>query len=213
MPRRRFTCDPEASYHLSARSNNRDWFALPPSLMWRILSDYLYLVHMTYEVRIHSFVLMGNHFHLLARFPRGNLSEAMNYFQRETSRVIGYESERINHVYGSRIFRTRICRYHDFRNVYKYVYRNPVRAGICARVEDHEFSTLHSLLGRSALSLPVEDDKLLFDTGTTQIMDWLNTPTTAEDWESMRYALSRRDFKLPKVKSNRRANPLEDGLL
>lgn len=213
MPRRKFECDSTVPYHLCARSNNRDWFALPTSAVWRVLCDYLYLIHMVFGVKIHSFVLMNNHFHLVASFPEANLSAAMNYFLRETSRVIGYESDRINHVYGTRIFRSRIGSFHHFQNIYNYVYRNPVKAGICEKVEDYEFSTLHSLLGRSTLPLPVVDDTLLFDAGTEQIMDWLNRPTDEEAWESIRKGLMRREFKLPPVKSSRRENPLESQLL
>ena len=135
MPRKPFIQNPEAPYHIAARSNNRDWFALPLEDVWFIMSRFLYLLHHAYGVEIYAFVLMDNHFHLLARFPLGNLVQAMQYFMRETSRCIAHESRRINHVYGGRYFRCEIGNFHYFTHTYKYIYRNPVEAKLCALVE------------------------------------------------------------------------------
>ena len=43
---------------------------------------------------------MGNHFHLLVTAPDGNLSAAMLYFMRETSREVSRRSGKINQTWG-----------------------------------------------------------------------------------------------------------------
>src|ERR1700722_3120799 len=130
MPRQIMVADPSCPYHISARSNNRDWFALPTAQVWEITGRYLYFLHHVFEVRILAFVLMSNHFHLLARFPLANISEVMQYFMRETSRCISFESNRINHVYGNRFFRSRIVGYHYFTHAYKNIHRHPFEAAL-----------------------------------------------------------------------------------
>lgn len=64
-----------------------------------------------------------------------------------------------------------------YKHAYKYVYRNPVEAGMCARVEDYEFSTLCGLLGATNFGVPVIDNMgLIF--GPKKMLDWLNTAET-----------------------------------
>jgi len=62
-----------------------------------------------------------------------------------------------------------------YKIAYKYVYRNPVTAGMCARVEDYEFSSLRGLLGAENIGAPVIDNMgLIF--GPRKMLAWLNTP-------------------------------------
>ncbi|WP_081111818.1 transposase [Bdellovibrio bacteriovorus] len=60
------------------------------------MSNYLCFIHHAYKGEIYAFVLMSNHFHLLIRFPENNMSEAMTYFMRESSRMISRQAGRIN---------------------------------------------------------------------------------------------------------------------
>lgn len=184
-------------FHISARSNNKEWFYIPQPEAWEIMSNYLYFMRFAFEVKIHSFVLMANHFHLIAQFPKGNMGEAMNYFMRETSRYIGSLCGRINHIYGNRYFRSQISRYDYYVTAYKYIYRNPVEAKLVGKVEDYPFSTLHGLLGQSKMNIPVEDDTLLFD-NPTRVLAWLNSTPAANDQERVRKALRRKKFQFPK---------------
>lgn len=211
MPRRRFEMNPECPYHVCARSNGRDWFALPLDEVWEITSRYLFFLHHAYGVRIRSFVLMANHWHLIAEFPLGNLSEAMNYFMRETSRAIGTDSNRINHVYGARFFRSAIRGQHHLANVYKYVYRNPTEAGVVDAVEDYEFSTLPALLGFSHTIVPLAEDTILFD-NSNAVLSWLNEQPEERDRRSMRNALRHPIFQLARERRGGKAHRLETNL-
>lgn len=210
MPRLPFRFSPDDFYHLTGRSNNRDWFELPGDEVWRIMSSYLHFMHYSQGAKIGSFVLMGNHFHLLARFPEEPLSKCMQYFMRETSRSLARESGRINHVYGGRVFRSRITAYHHLQNVYKYVYRNPVEAGLCSRVEHYRYSTLNGLLGASHLLIPVEEDERLFSENAQSTLNWLNTSPEQGHLEAMRWGLREQIFALPKLPTSRRLHPLEE---
>src|ERR1700722_12532057 len=112
MPRNPVPFFPQNPYHISARCLNREWFQLPMNTVWSIMEDYLYLVAHVFDLRIHSFVLMSNHFHLLATAPRGNLSEVLLYFMRETSREITRRTYRINQTWGIRNHKTHIGNSH-----------------------------------------------------------------------------------------------------
>jgi len=202
MPRKPVPIISDTPYHICARCINKEWFVLPVPVVWDIMSDFLAMMSRGFSVRIHSFVLMSNHFHLVATPTENNLSEALLYFMRETSREITRLSGRINQTYGMRNHKTQIFQYHYFMNTYKYVYRNPVRAGICERVEDYPYSTLRGLLGQSRLIIPLEEDTLLFDS-VEQTLQWLNQAPESEADKSMRLALRRPIFKFPRNKTSK----------
>jgi putative transposase len=209
MPRARFTptTDP---YHIAARCINKEWFASPTKDVWEIFNNELFLVQKQFDLKIHSFVLMSNHFHLLASAPNADLSIAMNYFLRESSKQILKANHRLNGTFAGRFFRSRIQGYHHFTTVYKYVYRNPVEAGLCRFVEEYPWSTLNGLLGFSKLILPLQEDTLLFDSGVEQTLKWLNQKPNDENRNSVRLAIRRPIFTLPT--RNRKANCLEQQL-
>lgn len=210
MARNRFTCSSVHPYHITSRSNNRENYKIPMEDVWRIMSAYLYFIATSMNVRIHSFVLMNNHFHLLASFPDANLSSAMLYFMRETSKAMGVEGHRINHIYGSRVNRSRIESFHHYMNVYKYVYRNPVEVGLSPTVASYRYSTLSGIIGAEKLLFPVVDDTLIFDSALEETLAWLDRSIGRSDLLDIRNALKRAKFQLRK--NGRRPHGLDSQL-
>jgi REP element-mobilizing transposase RayT len=210
MPRRHSILQSDFPYHIGARCINRDWFCLPMSEVWEIMSEQLAFIHHAYGVKIHAFVLMNNHFHLIISTPNSNLSEAIGWFMRESSRTLTRAGNRINQTYGGRHFRSILTSHHYFLNAYKYLYHNPIQAGICENALDYPFSTLPGLLGRRRLLIPVVEDLTLFSDvdGTLQ---WINKKPTDENWNAVKYAGRKREFKFAKI--NGRPHPLENDML
>ncbi|CAN5585295.1 hypothetical protein BH10BDE1_BH10BDE1_36270 [soil metagenome] len=212
MPRKPILTTSTFPYHISARTVNREAFASDLDPVWSLMSDYLYLVAKAFDLSIHSFVLMPNHFHLLVSSPPGNLSPSLNHFMRETSRGITQITGRINQTYGCRNHKTVIGSYQYFLNAYKYVYRNPVRAGLCERVEDYKFSTLSGLLGFRQIVIPLAEDMILFpERFDDTALDWLNSKPDADHEEEVRCALRKPTFVL--AKRNGRPSVLERSVL
>ena len=177
------------------------------------MEDYLYLVAHLYTLRIHSFVLMPNHFHMIVTTPEVNLSAAMNYFMRETSREITLLSDRINQTYGNRHHKSALSTHHYFMNAYKYVYRNPVRAGLSRYVEEYAFSTLSGTLGLSRQAIPLWEDALLFSPSLDEAtLTWLNQKPCVDQEAEVRKALRRPTFNLVPNKNGGRSL-LETALL
>ncbi|MGE0526086.1 MAG: transposase, partial [Bdellovibrionales bacterium] len=81
--------------HITGRVNNREHFPLPLEEVWLILSESLYFLSKAFELQTISFVLMPNHFHLLATDAQGIMPKAMLWFMRETSREMGRRSGKI----------------------------------------------------------------------------------------------------------------------
>jgi putative transposase len=202
-------------FHITDRCPNREHFPLPLDKVWKILCEDLSLAHYKNGLRIHSFVLMPNHFHLLASVTDVPLGKVLCELLSSSSRTMNLESGKINQRWGGRVFKCEVASYHYYMNVYKYVYQNPIRARLCSHSEEWPFSTLNGLLGQSKLNVPLEPD-LLFSpenclTFDPSNIDWINRSMSKEDSQDMRKALMKTRFKLPRRKN--KINPLESNLI
>jgi putative transposase len=197
----------DCPYHITARTNNQEWFGLDLSEVWKIYAEQLYFISNAFGIRIHGFVLMSNHFHLLISDPQGMLSPAIRWLMTETARLINKRLGKKNHVYGQRHYRSLIQSYHYYTHAYKYIYRNPVEAGICKNVEEYQYSTLRGLLGFANLEFPIEDSLLMDDLEGT--LKWLNLSVTKENKRTIQLALKKGIFELRKETSTRNLSRLE----
>lgn len=175
-------------YHVTARANNKEWFTLPLQEMW-ILSQ-LSLKEATdiHPVEVISFVLMNNHYHMLILTPKGNLDSFMYEFNKRLALKIKERTGQINRIFGGRYKWCLIESQKYFLNCYKYVYQNPVRAGIVNHCEDYPFSTLRMLVKNLKFSVPVYDRYGFKD---EYGLRWLNQKIDSEEELELRKSLSR----------------------
>ena len=178
VPRPKTFLTSEFPYHVTCRTNNKEWFALPLKQMWEIFSIYLKTVQKKYSARIISFVLMSNHFHLIIQTPQNNVDLIMQYLLREISKCVGKKTDRSNHAFGNRYKGCVIDRESYFFHTYKYVYRNPAEAKIVKFVEDYPYSTLHHVLNNEPLLFTCEDLNVfpcdLIPSRLDDRLSWLN---------------------------------------
>jgi REP element-mobilizing transposase RayT len=200
MPRHKTILQNKFPYHITGRCINKDWFELPMQEVWNIFSEELYMAHILHDLKIHSFVLMNNHYHLIASTPKSNLSVCMQRFSQRVSVRITKSGKRINQTFAGRYYKTVLQSPNYYLNCYKYIYRNPVEAGICEKAELYPYSTLSEKLGLRNLTVPIEFDDTLFEPRLESCLDWINQKPSDEKIEAIRYALKRPKFKSPKCK-------------
>lgn len=188
-------------YHVRARSNNREWFYIPISDLWKIFLKQFQEVSVRYNAHIVAFVLMSNHYHLLIETPLGNLGLIMNYLQREVSRSVGAISGRTNHVFGGTYKGTLIANSRYLHNVYRYVYQNPLRAGLCNKVESYPFSTIR-FLAEGIFPIPLSDyvvcERGAIPRELSKRLEWLNQPLAPEQTDLIQRGLKKAQFQFPK---------------
>ena len=201
MSRRKLTRDTLFPYHVTARSNNRDWFYLPQQQSWNIFTKYLRVVADRFGIEVLSFVLMSNHFHLMLATPLANIDAVMRYLMTEVSREIGKRTGRINHVFGGRYKWSWLSDPEAVAYVFKYICRNPVKAGITERCEDYPFSTANRS-GMKDIPLIERLDSVwrLIPRGKVERSTWLNRPSAREEEDLITKAIRRSHFAFSKDK-------------
>jgi len=202
MPRKTLVRTADRPYHITNRSNNRDYFYLEKSELWQIFMNCYEQLIQQYQCELHAFVLMSNHYHLIISTPNCNIGEAMKYLHREVARQANQQSKRTNHFFGGRYKWSLIAQENYYWTAIRYVFRNPVRAGICNSVTDYPYSSLN----RASPSFQWQLAN--FFTDRQQIVeldtDWLNQCIDHEAEQAVKKALRRREFEAPRQKCGHR---------
>lgn len=196
-------------YHVTARSNNRETFPVPIARLWRIIEDECLALDWIYEAEIHAFVLMPNHFHMLVTAPKFDLGKLMNIFMSNVTRTANLVAGRSGHVFGGPYFWSLIQSTRYYGHAFKYVYRNPVKAGLCERTEDYPYSSLRGLSGLSRLGFPIEYTRRAMELNlpildSEAMLSWLNRPFPKEAEELIARGMKLRCFDELKNRSTRR---------
>ncbi|MCX6355646.1 MAG: transposase [Candidatus Aureabacteria bacterium] len=117
---------PGAYYHITCRGNERrKIFADGKDLS--LFLEKLALSLEIYNVILLAYVCMRNHFHLVVKTPRGNLSEFMRHFNISYTTSYNHRHHRSGHLYQGRYKAFLIDADNYLRAVSRYVHLNPVR--------------------------------------------------------------------------------------
>jgi putative transposase len=123
-----------AVYHVMARGDGgKQIFVLKEDH-----ESFLYWLEKTcgsHGWRVHAWVLMGNHFHLLLETPEANLSAGMRVLLGTFSQAWNSRHQRRGHVFQGRYKSVPVAGEaaadaHYFKSVADYIHLNPARAGL-----------------------------------------------------------------------------------
>jgi REP element-mobilizing transposase RayT len=126
---------PEAVYHVMSRGNEK-------SVIFRDDRDRrTFLAILASVIRkerwlLHSFCLLGNHYHLLVETPLGKLSHGMHGLNGHYTQQFNRRHERAGHLFEGRFKAIVVEKESHLLELHRYIVLNPVRAGLAATPED-----------------------------------------------------------------------------
>ncbi len=117
---------PHAHYHVTCRGNDRRTIFRDDGDREAFLERLRRSLEI-YEVKLHCYVLMNNHFHLVAETPKANLSEFMRHFNVAYTSFFNRRHRRTGHLYQGRFKAILIQPDAWLLELSRYVHMNPVR--------------------------------------------------------------------------------------
>ena len=117
---------PGGRYHVTARGNER-------KLIFRDDPDRFHFLELLgglgqrFGARVHAYVLMDNHFHLLLETPEANLSRAMQWLGVSYSMWFNRRHDRVGHLFQGRFKAVVVEDDAGWQEVARYIHLNPVR--------------------------------------------------------------------------------------
>ncbi len=118
----------------------------------RIFESALERVRHTFKLQVYGYVVMPEHVHLLLSEPqRDTLADSLKSLKQGVSRRLianiggplkpGFGLSGEQHFWQKRYYDFNIRDYPQFVEKLRYIHRNPVKAGLCERPEDWEWSS------------------------------------------------------------------------
>jgi len=129
-----------ALYHILSRGNEqKDIFYDDQDRL--LFLDTIGGMSERFEMDVFAYVLMGNHYHLLLKTNRANLSRSMQWLGVTYTRRFNLRHFRSGHLFQGR-FKSIIVQNDAYMmQLSCYIHRNPLRAGIAKRLPDYRWSS------------------------------------------------------------------------
>ena len=94
-----------------------------------------------YDIKIHSYCLMTNHYHLLIETPHPNLSQAIKWINVCYAAYFNRRRRRSGHLFQGRFKAVVIDADEYLKHLSRYIHLNPIRAGMVDRCKDYPWSS------------------------------------------------------------------------
>lgn len=147
-------------FHVITQGINKNYiFEISEDIKYYI--KVMYLLVKEQNIEIVAYCIMNNHAHILIK--ASNIEELSKYMQRLNTRYGQYYNKKYNRV--GYVFRNRykaegIYSEEHLYNCIKYIYDNPVKAGICNKASEYPYSN-YKMINQSVeekyLFIEVED--------------------------------------------------------
>jgi REP element-mobilizing transposase RayT len=119
---------PGAIYHITCRGNERRAIVADDADRIAFQQRLARCVE-TYQLRLHGYVLMDNHFHLMVESPLGNVSPAMRQFNVAYTGYYNRRHQRSGHLYQGRFKAIVVEADAYLLELSRYIHLNPIRVG------------------------------------------------------------------------------------
>jgi len=129
-----------ALYHVLSRGNERREIFFGDDDRRRFL-DTLGDMAQRFEIEVFAYVLMGNHYHLLLRTARANLSRAMQWLGVTYTNRLNAMHSRSGHLFQGRFKNMLVQNDAYLLQLSYYIHRNPLRAKMVERLADYRWSS------------------------------------------------------------------------
>ena len=142
-------------YHVMARGNNKMRIFLD-DLDFAHFQSIVNDVRQDYELDVWLYCVMPNHYHVVLRTQRANLSSAIRQVNGVYAQWWNKRHRHIGHVYQGR-FKAQVveaCTY--LVRLCRYVLLNPVRSGLAANPEEWRWSSYRALSGEAATGVDID---------------------------------------------------------
>lgn len=151
---------PGGRYHVTARGNERKPIYRDDSDRFHFL-ELLSDLGERFGAKVHAFVLMENHFHLLLETPEANLSRAMQWVGVSYSVWFNRRHNRSGHLFQGRFKAVIVEQDADWQEVARYIHLNPVRVAALALDKRRRAASRAGAIAKPAPELIAERLRIL----------------------------------------------------
>jgi len=157
---------PGAFYHVINHGNSQEKLFNGPGDYQKFL-QYLEKASDRFAVIVHTYCLMGNHYHLLLETVEPNLSVTMQWLNVSYATYFNRKYNRKGHLFQGRFKAILIEAEAYLKHLSRYIHLNPVRAQIIDTPEQYQWSSYSAFVGKQKSPKFLKIDWLLSNFGSS----------------------------------------------
>jgi len=171
MPRKERYQEP-GQYHIINRGVERRAIYLEPE-DYEFFLDLLLKLTKEYEIIIHAFCLMANHYHLLLETKQTNLSKAIQSINNKYAKYFNKKYKRSGHLWQGRYKSYPLFDDAHFWIVAKYIERNPIKANMVNDIALYRFQSFFQWKYKHTY-FTLLDNSMIFDMTYDEYADYVS---------------------------------------
>lgn len=150
----------EFPYHITTRTNNQT-FRFHKKQIIKIYATVINKAMEKYKVKVFHFVLMANHYHMIVHITEENLHTFFQFVSSRVALLYNKKMGRSGHLWGDRYRSTIISTDEHYLKCVRYMYMNPVRAGVVTHPGEWNESTFSFHAFGKKMGIHVVNDNFL----------------------------------------------------
>ncbi|MEA3523330.1 MAG: transposase [Campylobacterota bacterium] len=129
--------------------------------------DYTYFLELictgceAFDINLHSYCLMNNHYHLLIETKKDNLSKFMRSINAKYASYFNRKNKRVGHLWQGRFKSWYVSNEAYLYILIKYIESNPLKAKIVKDLKDYKYASYNSFIEK-ADSLKCAKESIMF---------------------------------------------------
>ena len=131
---------PGAWYHVMNRGRRKELIFFEDD-DYMIFLKTLKETHRKFNIAIHAYVLMPNHYHLLVNTPKGNLSRAIRHLNGVYTQRLNKKMKMDGSLFRGRYKAIVIEKEGYLLEVMRYIHRNPIKSGLENTLGEYRWSS------------------------------------------------------------------------
>ena len=176
-------------YHIVNRGVNNSDIFIEKEDYYKFL-ELMLKIKYDYDITIHAFTILPNHYHILLQTHKSNLSEAMRLLNSAYAAWYNFKSGRVGHLWKGRFDSYMLFDEDHFWKVVKYIERNALALGLVEDVVDWEYQSLALRIKKNKFFEIIEKSKILTKP-LDEYIEWLRKPLEKFELEEI--------YKEPKI--------------
>lgn len=156
-----------ALYHVINRGHRREAIFTDDKDREEFLGR-LAVAQVRFNLVVHGYCLMGNHYHLLVGTPDANLSRAMHTLNSSYASWYRARHQLVGSLFQGRFKSVLVEEERYLAEVSAYIHLNPVRAGLVNSPEEWKWSSMAHYLGKRP---PAKKNELTLAVTTDEVLD------------------------------------------
>jgi len=160
-------------YHIINRAVERRAIYMEPE-DYEFFLDLMLKLSKDYEIIVHSFCLMSNHYHLLLETKHNNISKAIQFLNDKYAKYFNKKYTRSGHLWQGRYKSYPLYDDAHFWIVAKYIERNPIKANMVKQVELYKYQSFFQWKYKYKY-YELLNNSMIFDMTLVEYTDYLSS--------------------------------------